>query len=235
MSNLDRFAPGPVLVIAAHPDDEVLGCGGTIARMTYEGRNVVIAIFGEGITSRADSRDRADTESMQRLHKQARDAGKLLGVNDVRLIGLPDNRFDTIPLLDIVKLVEKLVDEIQPSVILTHDAGDLNIDHVILHRAVMTATRPTENHPVKEVYTFEIASSTEWAFQQFQPAFRPNVFVDIKDTLEAKIEAMQIYESEAREFPHPRSPRALTAIAERWGSVAGLHAAEALQLVRSIR
>lgn len=224
-----------VLVIAAHPDDEVLGCGGTIARLTSEGHDVYVAILGEGITSRYEKREQADQGIMKELQDRSRQVSKLLGVKELYFFDFPDNRFDTVPLLDIVKTVEKLIDQFQPKIVYTHHGGDLNIDHVITHRAVMTATRPVENCPVKEIYTFEVPSSTEWAFGQFQPAFQPNVFVDISATLETKIQAMQIYESEARPFPHPRSPKALQAIARRWGSAVGVEAAEAFELVRLVR
>ena len=149
------------------------------------------------------------------------------------LYDLPDNRFDTVPLLDVVKIVEELIEHLQPQIIYTRHSGDLNVDHMIVHRAVLTATRPVAGCPVKEIYTFEVPSSTEWAFGQFQPAFRPNVFVDISATLEAKVQAMALYESEAQSFPHPRSPEALRAIARRWGSA--VEAAEAFELVREVR
>jgi len=147
---------------------------------------------------------------------------------------LPDNRFDTVPLLDVIKIVEDLIVRLQPEVIYTHYRGDLNIDHVITHRAVLTATRPQTSQPVKEIYAFEVPSSTEWSFDQFSP-FQPNVFVDISATLKLKQEAMALYESEARPFPHPRSSEALRAIAQRWGSVVGFGSAEAFELVRSLR
>jgi len=150
-------------------------------------------------------------------------------------IGRTDNRFDTVPLLDIVKAVEKLINRFQPQIVYTHHGGDLNIDHIIIHRAVMTATRPVENCPVKEIYAFEALSSTEWAFGQFKPAFQPNVFVDISATLETKIQAMEIYESETRSFPHPRSAKALEALARRWGAAVGVEYAEAFELIRSVR
>jgi LmbE family N-acetylglucosaminyl deacetylase len=223
-----------VLVLAAHPDDEVLGVGGTIARLADEGHDVRIAILGEGITSRFADRGEADPRLLTDLHADARRVAAHLGASECRLIGLPDNRFDTVPLLDVVKIVEELVTELRPETVFTQHGGDLNVDHVVLYRAVLTATRPAAAHPVQSVYAYEVASSTEWAFQQFEPAFRPNVFVDVATTLERKIEAMELYESEARPFPHPRSPEALRAIARRWGSVAGLEAAEAFQLVRRI-
>ncbi len=222
------------LVIAAHPDDEVLGCGGTIARHAAEGHDVRIAILGEGITSRYDDRGNADSNLLTQLHAKAHEAGRILGAKEVVLSGLHDNQFDSVPLLKVVKVVEALVEKFQPEVIYTHSAGDLNIDHRVLNQAVLTATRPMEGHPVREVYAFEIASSTEWAFSQLEPRFRANVFVDITDTLEKKIVAMQVYESEARAFPHPRSPEALRAIARRWGSVVGLQAAEPFDAVRII-
>lgn len=221
-----------VLVVAAHPDDEVLGCGGTIARLAKEGHAVYIAILAEGITSRYDDPDDAPEEQLFQLRDRAEQVGKLLGARDVYLYGLPDNCMDCVPLLDVVKIIEQLVDNLKPEVVYTQHGGDLNIDHAILYRAVLTATRPTPECPVKQLYAYEVASSTEWAFGQFAPAFQPNVFVDVTDTLELKIQAMQLYESEARKYPHPRSPEALRAQAMRWGTVVGVQAAEAFQVVR---
>lgn len=223
-----------VLVVAAHPDDEVLGCGATAARLAQEGHHVHIAIMAEGITSRHAQRDQADAKQLSRLHHQARAAAARLGAKDVVLFKLPDNRLDTVPLLEVVKLVENLVEKLKPEVIYTHHPGDLNIDHEVVHRAVLTATRPMAGHPVREIYAFEVPSSTEWAFQRLQPSFRPNVFVDVTSTLNVKLDAMACYDSESREFPHPRSPEALRALATRWGSVVGCPAAEAFELVRSI-
>lgn len=224
-----------VLVIAAHPDDEVLGCGGTAARLVSEGHDVHFMILGEGLTSR--NRDRAETDGklLEVLRQQAHAAAGKLGVKSVVLHKFPDNRLDSVPLLDVVKIVEESVDRFRPRVIYTHHGGDLNVDHEAIHRAVLTATRPVANTPVFEIYTFEVPSSTEWAFQRLNQPFRPNTFVEIAATLEKKIAAMQCYESEARRFPHPRSPEALRAIATRWGSVAGCAAAEAFELVRAIR
>lgn len=224
-----------VLVIAAHPDDEVLGCGGTVSRLAHEGHDVYIAILGEGITSRYQQREDADAAFIEALHNRSRRVAQLLGTKDVFLYHLPDNRFDTVPLLDVVKTIEDLIGELEPNVIYTHHSGDLNIDHSITHRAVLTATRPMRNQPVREIYTFEVQSSTEWAFQRFEPVFRPNVFVDISDTLEIKIQALALYESEVRDFPHPRSAKALEAAAHRWGSVVGCAAVEAFELIRAIR
>lgn len=223
------------LVIAAHPDDEVLGCGATAARLVMEGHDVHFAILGEGMTSRHADRADADAAQLVTLSRQAHAAAARLGVKSLVLQSLPDNRLDTVPLLEVVKIIEELVDRVKPQVIYTHHPGDLNVDHGVIHRAVLTATRPVAGQPVREIYAFEVPSSTEWAFDRIEPAFRPNVFVDVSRTIEAKIAAMECYESEAREFPHPRSPQALQAIAARWGSVVGCAAAEAFELVRSIR
>lgn len=224
-----------VLVIAAHPDDELLGCGGTAARLAREGHSVYMAILGEGITSRHHRRESADPSDLKDLHDCSRRVASLLGVKELFQHNFPDNRFDSLPLLDVIKVVEELIERWRPTAIYTHHGGDLNVDHQVLSRAVLTATRPTEGHPVRELYMFEVASSTEWAFQQLSPVFRPNVFVDIASTLPLKVEGMRLYESEFRKFPHPRSPEALTAIAQRWGSVAGCQAAEVFEAVRLIR
>lgn len=228
-------APSCVLVIAAHPDDEILGCGGTVARLVADGHDVQFAVLGEGITSRHPQRSDADARQLTALHQQAHAAAAKLGVKSVMLHKLPDNRLDTVPLLDIVKLVEDLVDRTKPEVIYTHHAGDLNVDHGVIHRAVLTATRPVAGQPVLDIYAFEVPSSTEWAFQRIEPFFRPNVFVDITQSIDVKIAAMECYQTESRPFPHPRSPEALRAIAARWGSVVGCPAAEAFELVRSVR
>lgn len=227
--------PSRVLVIAAHPDDEILGCGGTAARLVVEGHEVHFAILGEGITSRHPQRSEADANQVTLLQTQAHAAAEKVGVKNLALHKLPDNRLDTLPLLEIVKVIEGLIDQVKPEIIFTHHAGDLNVDHGIIHRAVLTATRPGMGRPVREIFAFEVPSSTEWAFQRIEPSFRPNCFVEITRTIEAKIAAMECYESEARKFPHPRSPEALRAIAVRWGSVVGCGAAEAFELVRSVR
>ena len=224
-----------VLIVAAHPDDEVLGCGGTIPRLVEDGHQVYIAILGEGITSRYDRREDADRAAVEELQNRCREAARVLGAEDVYTRELPDNRFDTVPLLDVVKIVEQLVEQVSPATIYTHHGGDLNVDHAVVHRAVLTATRPVAGEGVREIYAFEVASSTEWAFQQFGRPFEPNVFVDISATLQTKIDALSLYEGELRNFPHPRSPDAIRANAQRWGSVVGRDAAEAFQLVRAVR
>lgn len=224
-----------VLVVAAHPDDELLGCGGTAARLAREGHSIYLAILGEGLTSRHQERAGVDPAALQSLKAASQRVANLLGAKELSQHGLPDNRFDSIPLLDVIKMVEQLVERWRPAAVYTHHGGDLNVDHQVVSRAVLTATRPVEGIPVRDLYMFEIPSSTEWAFQQLSPVFKPSVFVDISETLDLKVQGMQQYESEARSFPHPRSAEALRAIAQRWGSVAGCKAAEAFELVRSLR
>ena len=225
-----------VLVIAAHPDDEVLGCGGVIARYAAEGRDVHIAILGEGISARHGRRSEAASADLHRLRDDAKAAAAALGARSVLFGGLPDNRFDEVALLDVVKQVEAWIEQMCPEAIYTHHPGDLNIDHGITFRAVLTATRPGSSGAcVADLYAFEVPSSTEWAFQRIEPVFRPTVFVDIAAGLDAKLAAMRCYESERRHAPHPRSPEILRAAAARWGSVAGMGYAEAFELIRSLR
>lgn len=220
-----------VLVIAAHPDDEVLGCGGTIARLAEEGHPVEILILGEGATSR----DAGDTDGVAQLRADARAAAQVMGAANVRFASLPDNRFDSVPLLDVIQEIETVIEEVQPDVVYTQHGGDLNVDHQITFRAVMTAVRPMAGRSVRALYAYEVASSTEWAFGKFEPVFRPSRFVDITGTLDKKIEAMAAYEGESRVAPHPRSPDVLRAMATVRGSAAGLKAAEAFEVIWEIR
>jgi len=220
-----------ILVVAAHPDDEVLGCGGTIARFS-ESAGIHILILGEGCTSRYDSRSEASKVELERIGKAARSAAKVLGAQSITLESFPDNQFDEPPLLSIVKCVEKVLGEIRPDVVYTHHPSDLNIDHKITFQAVLTATRPLPNCSVKELYTFETPSATEWSFHQNHPVFKPNVFIDVSQSIEIKLQAMEFYETEIRSFPHPRSLEALKAICRRWGTVVSREYVEAFELVR---
>lgn len=224
-----------ILVIAAHPDDEVLGCGATLKRFAKEGKDVYIAILGEGITSRYKNREDAGRGAVNELKGKSQKVAKYLGAKAIFCFDLPDNRFDTVPLLDIIKITEEVIGNVRPTIIFTHHGSDLNIDHVIVHRAVMTAARPMLGCPVKDILMFEVASSTEWSLGKFKPVFNPNIFYDVSKTVDAKINAMKLYGTELRKFPHPRSKEAIIASVKRWGSVAGFKAAEAFELLRSIR
>lgn len=224
-----------ILVIAAHPDDEVLGCGGTLS-LDSAGHEIRIVILGEGITSRTSRRADASPAQLDDLKEEARQAAAILGARSVDFGGLPDNRFDELALLEVVKQVEHWVGVHRPDVIYTHHGGDLNVDHGITFRAVLTATRPGASASrVKKILAFEVPSSTEWAFRRVEPPFRPNVFVDITETLDRKIDAMRQYHGELRPSPHPRSPEKIRSLAEHRGAASGVRYAEAFELIRSVR
>jgi LmbE family N-acetylglucosaminyl deacetylase len=221
-----------ILVVAAHPDDEVLGCGGTIAYLSQRGYAVYTLILGEGITARDPKRcPEKRKKELDLLKAQAREASRLLGVKEIFFYDFPDNRFDTVPLLDIVKVVESVIRELQPTVIFTHSLADLNVDHRITHQAVLTATRPFSPTFLPVLYAFEIPSSTEW---NFPSSFRPQCYVDIHPFLSLKLQAFQCYESELRESPHPRSLEGLRSRARVRGMEAGLHYAEAFEMIRAV-
>lgn len=225
-----------ILIVAAHPDDEILGVGGTIAKHIEDGDTVYALILGEGWTSRFEKREDAEAEMLERLHENTMKAAAVLGIRDVYFENFADNRFDSSVLLDIVKAVERRIKELAPTVVYTHHRGDLNVDHQITYRAVLTATRPMADQPVKEIYTFETVSSTEWNFTYRDEQFAPNVFVKLTDgQFEKKLAAMREYETELCEYPHPRSLAMLRAVASRWGGVVGAHYVEAFETVRVIR
>lgn len=224
-----------ILVVVAHPDDEILGCGGTILRRIAEGDEVYSLILGEGITARYDKREMAGKDEIAKLHDASAGVSKAMGFKKSWIMDFPDNRFDSVPLLDIIKAVEKVKKEVMPEVIYTHFEKDLNIDHRITFQAVLTACRPLADETVKEILSFEIPSSTEWTSPcSGDNCFRPGVFVDISDTIEKKVNTMEIYESEVKDYPHPRSPESLRITAKKWGIACGLKSAEAFMLVRKI-
>ncbi|MFC2145941.1 PIG-L deacetylase family protein [Acidobacteriota bacterium] len=221
-----------ILIAAAHPDDEMLGCGGTAARWVKEGNEVYTLILSEGITSRDDNRQREKREAeITQLKKQIHQANAVIGVKEVFTYDFPDNRFDTVPLLDIVKVIETIKNKIKPGIVFTHYEQDLNIDHRVTYQAVLTAMRPTAEETVKEIYSFEVLSSTEW---NFPLNFSPDVFFDISETIDVKLAAMEKYQSELREYPHPRSLKGIRLNAEQWGMKTGLKYAEAFKLVRLV-
>ena len=221
-----------VLIVAAHPDDEILGCGATVARLIKEGWQAYSLILGEGVTARDETRKPAlRKKDIDRLKACARQANKAIGVKEVFMYDFPDNRFDAVALLDIIKTVEKIKNRIKPFAVYTHHPCDLNIDHQVTYEAVLTACRPVKGETVKKIYSFEIPSSTEWNYPY---GFSPNMFVDVAKTMERKIKALRCYKSEMRKAPHPRSLERIKTIGRRWVSVSGLDYAEAFELVRCV-
>jgi LmbE family N-acetylglucosaminyl deacetylase len=224
-----------VLVVAAHPDDEVLGCGGTIACHADAGDSVQVLIVAEGATSRQQQRDRGQaTAELSALAHAAIQAGAILGARGVELLDLPDNRLDSLERLDLIKQIEERIDHYRPQVVYVHHAGDVNIDHRRLHEAVVTACRPTPGQPVRRLLSYEVASSTEWQPPGSAPAFHPNWFVDITAQWPRKRQALEAYAAEMRPWPHARSIPALEHLARWRGAQVGVEAAEAFCLLREV-
>jgi len=223
------------LVVAAHPDDEVLGCGGWMARMADEGWHVHVLILAEGATSRMPSRDRGGVgEALSELAKSAKLAGQILGARSVHLEDFADNRMDGVELLDVVKRIEQEVERVRPQRVLTHHLGDVNVDHAVIHQAVAAACRPLPGSSVRELLYFEVPSSTEWRPAGSSRMFEPSQFVDINTSLDRKLQALRAYASEMRAFPHPRSLEAAEHLARWRGATIGCPAAEAFVVGRRI-
>lgn len=223
-----------ILIVAAHPDDEILGCGGTVDRLIKEGHEAYTLILGEGITSRDDKRDiNKRKNDLNNLKKCIIKANKIIGIKEVYIHDLPDNRFDTVALLDIIKIIENKIIELKPDIIFTHYENDLNIDHRITYQAVLTATRPYKDQHVKEIYSFEIPSSTEWNFTK---TFTPNIFFDISNTIKTKINALKEYKTEIFDYPHPRSLKSIELLSESWAIKTGVGTnIEAFILIRGMK
>ncbi len=210
-----------VLVIAAHPDDEVLGCGGTVALHARAGDEVTAVIACEGESLRYGPGGVGQSEHSRR-------AAEMLGLKESRPLGFPDQRLDTLTLLDLIAPLERAVREVRPAVVYCQFGGDANRDHELLFRAALVATRPLEPF-LEAVYAFDTASSTEWGYPR---SFVPDTWVDISATLEQKLCAMACYESEVRPYPHPRSLEALRHRAHAWGNQCCMEAAEVFMTVR---
>jgi len=219
-----------ILVVAAHPDDEILGIGGTLIKHVKCKDDVFCLILGEGATSRDGFKDK----EVVMLHKQCQEAGKIIGFKEIFLSKLPDNKFDSISLLEVVKKVEKHISKVKPDIIYTHHKGDVNVDHQITYQAVMTACRPCNPACPNEIYSFETLSSTEWQLDQ-NMLFTPNVYVDIEKEIETKIKAMKTYKSEIRKYPHPRSVEGIKILASYRGLQSNLKYVEAFRLERLIK
>jgi LmbE family N-acetylglucosaminyl deacetylase len=219
-----------VLVVAAHPDDEILGCGGTIAKLVKKGYEVNCLIAAEGISSRVALSESEKKSLIKSLHSNMADAHKLIGISNSKILNLPDNQMDTVPLLDIIQKIEQSIDELKPSHVITHSSLDVNIDHRILNDAVLAATRPQPGSKIQSVFFFEVPSSTEWRFSN--NSFSPNTFVDITNEIDLKIKALNCYDSEMRPHPHPRSYENVIGLSTVRGSMVGVNNAESFEMSR---
>jgi LmbE family N-acetylglucosaminyl deacetylase len=217
-----------VAVIGAHPDDEILGAGATLARHVRAGDEVHAIVVADGAGSRYPD------QMMARLEKDALRAAETIGFASLRLQALPDQRLDTVPFIELTQLIESVLDDIGPHVVYTHFPHDVNADHGIVARAAWTACRPYYRPELRRFAVFETPSSTEWAWPMNDTSLHPNHFVDVTGTLDIKIAAMECYATELRAYPHPRSSRALRERAAFWGSQIGRLAAEPFRILRDV-
>jgi LmbE family N-acetylglucosaminyl deacetylase len=230
------FNSKKTLIVAAHPDDEILGCGGTAKLLAKNGTDVKVIILGEGAQSRYGTVPEAEIDkTLSDLKTQAKQAGHTAGINEVIFGGLPDNRFDTVALLDIIKILEQVKRDFKPDTVFTQHGGDLNNDHFITNKATLTAFRPLPDENCIRLYAYEVQSSTEFANPTFhENAFRPNVFVDIADSMQTKLDAFAFYKSEIQPDPYPRSMESIKILAQIRGRQCGKEYAEAFMLMRKI-
>jgi LmbE family N-acetylglucosaminyl deacetylase len=232
MGGADRTSMN-VLCVVAHPDDEVLGVGGTLARHAADGDDVHVCILADGVASRHDEIDEEMRARIERRRDRARTACDELGVDSISFHRFPDNQFDSVPLLEVVQTIEAELDDHDPAVVYTHHYGDLNVDHELTCRATVTATRPLSDSGIGRVLAFETLSASEWSVPGPQNAFQPQQFVNVESY--AKLAALATYEDELREPPHPRTVGTVRRNAEVWGAKAGVPAAEPFELLRAVR
>ena len=218
-----------VLVVAAHSDDEALGCAGTISKHVASGHTVHLLFMTDGVGARLVG---SDKEAQRQT--SAKETSEILGVTSMQNLNFPDNKMDSVPLLEVTRAIGKVILAIQPEIIYTHHVGDLNIDHQITHKAVMTACRPQPGFCVKEIYAFEVLSSTEWQTPGMLP-FIPSVFVEISDHIEIKQKVLEAYRDEMHQQPHSRSIQNVINRASVRGSSVGLESAEAFMVLRLIK
>ncbi|MFT7431164.1 MAG: LmbE family N-acetylglucosaminyl deacetylase [Colwellia sp.] len=216
-----------ILVVAAHTDDETLGCGGTIAKHTANGDKVSVVFMTDGVSARTQ----IASDAVEKRKFSTNNAMKILGISDIYTFNFPDNSMDTVPLIDLVKAIESVIEKTKPNTIYTHFAHDLNIDHRLTHNAVMTACRPQIGSSVKKIFSFEVLSSTEWN-SPTQPPFIPQYIVNIDAVWDKKYQALQCYHEELRPFPHSRSLTCIEAQAILRGASYGFKKAEAFHIER---
>jgi len=215
-----------VLVIAAHPDDEIIGVGGTIARHASVGDSVYVAILTEGASVQFPN----EPEKITLKRTQALKAAEVLGVKEVFFGNFPDQKLDACPIIEVTNFIETIIKETYPSIVYTHHFTELNRDHRIAYEATSVAARPFSDSSIERLLCFSVDTLSHWG----EGLAQYNIFSDISDTLELKLRAMQVYETEVRKYPHPRSLEALRQIAYRNGAIVGLKAAEMFQLILEV-
>ena len=220
-----------ILVIAAHFDDEVYGCGGTISKLVREGHKVYVCILTDSCSSQYT--DRAN-EMIAQKKEESQIVNNIFGIEKTYTFDFPDMQLDTIPHVELNQAIEQCIRDIKPTIVYTHHGGDVNKDHRLVFESTMVAVRPMEGSSVKRVLCYEVPSSTEWAPPTPSNMFSPNVFVDIEDVIDKKIDAIKAYNSELREYPHPRSVENVINQAHLRGASVGLKAAECFMLIREI-
>ncbi|MDO8527706.1 MAG: PIG-L family deacetylase [Deltaproteobacteria bacterium] len=224
-----------LLVVAAHPDDEVLGCGGTLAKAVHHGATVAVIFLGEGISARFPH-GQYDSEEF-RTQSAIRMEGAKMALNYLKIQDVSFNterkscQFDTLPIIGITKEIEYHLERFKPTILLTHNPSEVSVDHRITYQAVEAACRPTRDFVPKEIYTFEIVCSGGWTFDS---TFKPNTYVDITPFWENKLHAWHLYKGEDRPFPFPRSDTGLETLSQYRGMASGLQKAEAFRLVRKV-
>ncbi|MBX3057503.1 MAG: PIG-L family deacetylase [Anaerolineae bacterium] len=218
-----------VLVIATHPDDEVLGCGGVMARHTAVGDSVSLLVVTRGIP------ELFSTEFIEQGRRELRQANELLGVTDIHFLDFPAPKLDTVPGYELAAAINRKIRELQPHTIYLPHRGDIHADHQAVFQAALVAARPIDGCPVRKLLCYETMSETEWAVPVGDQVFTPTLFVDITEFLPLKLQAMACYQSQIKEFPHPRSLQTLEALARLRGATVSLPAAEAFMLVREIQ
>jgi len=217
-----------VLVISAHPDDEVIGAGGTIARHVDQGDEVYWCVVTQAYSPPWSE------AYLERAQQQVYDVQKVLGIQEVFFCGFPTVKLNTVPYIDISSALQRVVDQVQPEVVYTTPGNDINLDHRIVYECTLVATRPFPGCPVKRLLSYEIGAGPRQGLTSGDGGFFPNVFIDVSEYVEKKLEAMSCYRSELQEYPHPRSLKGLRMIAEERGLGVGVGAAEAFRLVREI-
>ena len=224
-----------VLIISAHPDDEVLGCGGTIAYHVAKGDTVKVLYLSEGVTSRSEIGKIYDwTKEIEERETFARAAANILGFEILDFFRYPNLRMRDMSMLDIVKRIDQEIRKYSPNWIYTNHAGDMNSDHAVTFEATLTACRPRFNLSVNSIFTYEVPSSTEWGSPLLGPSYIPNRFIGIKNFMQKKLDSLSAYAYEMRSFPHPRSNEAIEALAKYRGSSCGVPYAEAFMIVREV-